>query len=65
MRRICTLREGNNYPEAEEIRVVVVDAFGIGDASVCVVDWVAHRHLQQFAKAEEHLKSGVVWLPLK
>ena len=33
-------------------------AFGISDvASVCAVqDWFAHRRLQQFAKAEEHLK---------
>ena len=51
------LWEKNNYPEAEETRAILVAAFGIGAAIVCVVqDWFAHRCLQQFAKAEEHLK---------
>ena len=52
------LWDKNNYPEAEEIRAVAVAAFGIRDAGSvrAVQDWFAHRRLQQFAKAEEHLK---------
>ena len=52
------LWEKNNHQGAEEICAVAVAAFGIGDAASvrAVQDWFAHRRLQQFAKAEEHLK---------
>ena len=51
------LWDKNNYHKAEEIHVVAVATFCISDAaSVRLQNWFARGRLQQFAKAEEHLK---------
>ena len=52
------LWEKTNHPEMEDVRVVALAASGTTDAKhvEAFQKWFARRCLQQFAKAEEHLK---------
>ena len=52
------LWEKTNHLEMGDICAVALAAFGTTDAkhAEAVQKWFAHRRLQQFAKAEEHLK---------